>query len=157
MQCITRKRFGWCGACYVAIKSGGRSSCVAADADKAYYRRLCLRRAEFMKRASEERRAADLDLGQSGCLGPCPLLRDYLCDGMWDDGTQRDTATLLFFWEDGRMKVCLNDRANSRSLWAAGASVETCLAALETMLSTGSAEWRASRGRGAQGKEKTPF
>lgn len=77
-----------------------------------------------------------------------PALTEYLTAGTWEDGTTRETSTLLVFWQDGIYKVCLNDRASEKTLWASGGSILDALDALEAMLATGQGEWRESASKG---------
>lgn len=75
-------------------------------------------------------------------LDKYPALSEYLTTPVWEDGKARITATLLLFVEDGMVKICVNDRANERSLWRAGETVEDALRAIETGLAGGTTGWR---------------
>ena len=77
-----------------------------------------------------------------------PALFEYLTEGVWEDGTERETATLLFFLEDNMVKCCLNDRAEGRTLWASAISFPDALRRLEEQLAGGSPDWRQSKGKG---------
>ena len=72
-----------------------------------------------------------------------PLLSEYLVDPAWEDGKERETATLLLLVDAGQLKGCLNDRALGRSCWVTGGSVEAVLASLELGLLEGDLPWRA--------------
>lgn len=74
-----------------------------------------------------------------------PNITEYLVQRLFADGSERETSTLLLFATEGLWKVCLNDRAEGRALWAAGASHGDAMAALEAMLETNTAEWRSVR------------
>lgn len=93
-------------------------------------------------------RAMRAALDQDPVLSAYPTLCGYLADQSWDDGSERVTSTLLFFVEEARVKVCLNDRHNARSLWSSGKQVDTALESLECMLNTEEPDWKASRQRG---------
>ena len=71
-----------------------------------------------------------------------PAIWEFLTLETWEDGKARLTSTLLFLVEGGRWKACLNDRALDRSCWAAGDTVDACMASLEASMSAGTAEWR---------------
>lgn len=73
-----------------------------------------------------------------------PAVWEYLAVSVWDDGSARETATLLLFCEDGQVKVCLNDREAQRSAWASGRTLDDALEALEGGLEEGSTSWRKS-------------
>lgn len=82
-----------------------------------------------------------------------PTLVDYLTQEAWEDGSVRQTSTLLLFREEGCWKACLNDRAMERTAWCSGRSPEGLLQGLEDSLLTGSAEWRKKSVAGS-GKRK---
>jgi len=71
-----------------------------------------------------------------------PLMTEYLVTRTFEDGSERETSTLLVFAAEGVWKVCLNDRAEQRALWASGASYGDALAALEKLLDSGAETWR---------------
>jgi hypothetical protein len=81
-----------------------------------------------------------------------PALCEFLCLCQWDDGTPRLSSTLLLFVEGGRWSVCLNDREQSRSAWASGASEVEALSSLDSALQDGTANWRVSGQRNARKK-----
>jgi len=72
-----------------------------------------------------------------------PLLFEHLAAVTWEDGSARETSTLMVLCELGRVKLGLNDRSEGRSLWVTGDTLEAALAVLEGSLRTGSADWRA--------------
>ena len=78
-------------------------------------------------------------------LSAYPHVVEYCVESSWDDGAPRETSTLLLFVEEGRWKLCLHDRALSRSAWVSGASPEACLEALEAALGSEVVEWRRKR------------
>lgn len=91
----------------------------------------------------------------TGVLVDCPAVTEYLSASSYPDGTQRERAVLSCFIEDGRVKVCLNDRDTGRTLWRSGDGIEDCLILLETAIVDGTADWRrAAGGRPAPGKRK---
>lgn len=87
-----------------------------------------------------------------------PALWEYLTVTKFDDGTERQTSTLLVFSDGDEFRGCLNDRQEERSCWAVGVSFMGLIVALEERLASGTAEWRtnnrpgSSSGRG--GKKK---
>lgn len=83
-----------------------------------------------------------------------PTVFQYLTDAVWDDGSPRETSTLMLLVEDGWLKACLNDRAMGRSLWVTGDALADVLAALELHLASGSGDWRVKKPFGATGKRK---
>lgn len=76
-----------------------------------------------------------------------PLVRQYLVEGEWDDGSRRTRATLLLVVDDDGLKGCLNDRDAGRSLWRTGLTLEQVLSSLEESLHAGDTDWRAHRPR----------
>lgn len=77
-----------------------------------------------------------------------PTLVEYLSCSAWDDGSERERSTLSVFIEEGRVKVCLNDREFERSLYASGDTLAGVLAALEKALAADACEWRMWKGKG---------
>jgi hypothetical protein len=80
-----------------------------------------------------------------------PRLVEYLEETKWDDGSRRETSTLMLLIEDGWLKACLNDRANGCSLWVTGDALVAVLDALEGHLERGDGEWRVRKPFGATG------
>jgi len=72
-----------------------------------------------------------------------PLLLSYLMDERYEDGSPREKSALSVFVEDGRLKVALNDKDCRRSLYVASDGLQGGLKAMESLLGTGKAEWRA--------------
>lgn len=83
-----------------------------------------------------------------------PRLVEYLEEVKWDDGSKRETSTLMLLVEDGWLKACLNDRAMGCSLWVTADTVEAALDALEGHLERGDGEWRVRKPFGATGGGK---
>lgn len=75
----------------------------------------------------------------------CPTLHDHLFDQTWDDGSSRETSTLLIFRDDGGWKACLNDRSMQRTAFICGASVQELLDAIEEGLAGDELDWRTKR------------
>lgn len=76
-----------------------------------------------------------------------PVTWEWLTSEQYDDGSTRETSTLLIFVEDGSVKLCFNDRGGDRKLWASGRDALAALTALEGMLAAGTGEWRAGSGK----------
>jgi len=87
-----------------------------------------------------------------------PTLWDHLTQTTWDDGTPRETSSLLLFVQDGMLKAMLRDREAGQCLWTAGVSVATVMFQLDTALSDPNAEWKADKAPGGapprNGKKK---
>jgi hypothetical protein len=75
-----------------------------------------------------------------------PALVEYLTLASYPDGSERMVSTLLILAECGRIKVCLSDRDQSRSLWVTADTLEDALGQLEEDLQLGTADWRRSGG-----------
>lgn len=74
-----------------------------------------------------------------------PLLWSYLTQVAWEDGSSRETSSLLVFFQDGLFKVMLKDKALGRCLWAATRQPSCVWELLETLLQDPATEWRADR------------
>jgi len=79
--------------------------------------------------------------------GRYPALWEFLTLERWDDGKPRKSGTVLLFIEAGLWKSCLNDRDGGRVAFAAAATQEALLQAVEGQLQGGRVEWRKSRAR----------
>jgi len=79
-----------------------------------------------------------------------PAIWEYLVSERWEDGTARRTSTMTIFVEEGRVKLCLNDRQGQRSLWVSGATLLDALDALEGHLEQGTGDWRRNRVQGGR-------
>jgi hypothetical protein len=82
-----------------------------------------------------------------------PALWEYLSCDKWEDGTVRETATLLFFVDQERLSVCLTDRSGDRVAFNSGTTWGGLLAELEANLEDDSLEWRP-RKHGSGGKSR---
>jgi len=78
----------------------------------------------------------------------CPALFAYLTDDMWEDGTDRETSTILIFVDGGVYKAWVNDRALARSLWVAGATIQGLLDTANEALASNETVWRAQHNNG---------
>lgn len=81
-----------------------------------------------------------------------PVLEEFMRESQWDDGSKRETATVLLFCEGGRWKAMLNDRDAGCITFVSGHSVEACLKALDKGLNTTSLDWRASKDKLKRGR-----
>ena len=75
-----------------------------------------------------------------------PCLASWLGETSWDDNTSRETGTMLFFIQDGVLKVCLNDRALNRSVFLSAPSLMCLIDACEAGLECDNLEWRKKKG-----------
>lgn len=100
-----------------------------------------------MRRPRADAGGADLPLNlvEDPVLHAYPVLSSYLADTSWEDGSVRETATLLLFAEGPVLKAVLNDRALERSAWVSGRALPDLLDALETQLAADCADWRRRR------------
>ncbi len=107
-------------------------------------------RASIMQR----RRERDQESGkqQLAALGfafsqEFPSLFEHLSDTTFDDGSERETSTVLLFVDGGQWKACLHDRQEGLSLWVSGATYGDVMSALEADLAAGGGSWRSDRGK----------
>lgn len=59
----------------------------------------------------------------------------------------RANGCLTLFFEDGRFKLCVNDRANQRSLFVSGSEVAEVFDLANRALESDKVGWRAHSGR----------
>lgn len=74
-----------------------------------------------------------------------PYLAAFLKDTQWDDGSLRETGTMLLFVQEGYLKCCLNDRAMNRSAFVTAVSIDCLFDLVEAGLETDKLEWRQRR------------
>lgn len=74
-----------------------------------------------------------------------PFIWSHLTQTEWEDGTKRDTSSLLMFCQDGVIKGMLRDRDCGLCLWCAGSGILSLLDALEGLLGDPRADWRQDR------------
>jgi hypothetical protein len=82
-------------------------------------------------------------LGEDAVL--YPSLVEFLTRTEFEDGSARQTGTLMLFVEDGRLKVCLNDRAEGLVGFHSFQSLDTILGELEGCLDKDGVDWRKTR------------
>lgn len=83
-----------------------------------------------------------------------PALSEYMTLSKWEDGTERETATLLVLWEEGMWKAQVNDRAQGRAAWWSAWTLTGLLQRVEASLAADEVDWRRKRewGGGKKGK-----
>lgn len=76
-----------------------------------------------------------------------PLVLEYLTTTRYDDGSPRETSTITVFVDEGVLKLSLNDRDNSASLYASGCTLQDAFLGLEKRVGDKSPDWRPWKGR----------
>lgn len=71
-----------------------------------------------------------------------PALAQYMTALVFPQGGLREPSTVTLCVEDGKLKGCVNDRANEASLWRSADTVAELLAALEAALEDPRSTWR---------------
>lgn len=106
--------------------------------------------AKYVRKAVEivSRRAEKANAEGVAWQNTFEAIWEYLSLEEDDDGVHRQTGMLCIFYEEGVVKIALQDRQEGRSLWAAAPSIPEALRALEARLRAGDGDWRASRGNG---------
>lgn len=74
-----------------------------------------------------------------------PALVEFLTLSQWEDGSLRETGTVLLFAEDGVWKACLNDRDAAKVAFVSGTSLEDVLVRAEAGLEEGDLDWRGRK------------
>lgn len=74
-----------------------------------------------------------------------PALWSYLTQMAWEDGSPRETASLLVFMDGGAFKAMLRDKANGLCLWVAAPALSMLMDVLEAKLLDPNADWRTDR------------
>lgn len=71
-----------------------------------------------------------------------PTLAAFLFDATYEDGSERQTGTLLLFGQDGLVKCFLNDRDTDSSACLSAKTPGALLMKAEKQLQAGAVEWR---------------
>lgn len=100
-------------------------------------------------KAAQQAQAGDASARDQEFQERYPALWEFVSIARNDDGSRRQTSTLLAFVEAGCWKVCLGERESGLSLWAAGETLQDALEALEACLQSPNPQWR-------QGAKRTP-
>ena len=74
-----------------------------------------------------------------------PALQEFLCVAVWPDGSSRTTGTITVFVDEGKLKACLNDRAQGLVAFRSAESVLGLFDQLEGLLRGTSGDWRRHR------------
>jgi len=74
-----------------------------------------------------------------------PALAEHLILTNYEDGTHRQTSTLLIFVDAGVLKMCLSDREIGRSCFVTGRTFEEAFKALDDGLANDTVDWRTKR------------
>lgn len=149
MLCELARRTGWCILCYQGRKGK------AFHRGHAYHsRRACTRKVGVtvgMKKpeALTQPKLLGVPAASDDVAGKMiPSLVEWLTEVVWDDGSKRQTGTVMVLAEDGVFKAWLNDRAMNRSCWLSAESLEALLVRVEDTLACGKGEWRVNKKQG---------
>lgn len=133
----------WCGLCYAGLR--GRET----------YRGHCglVERAPVRKvRIMSLQRRQPQSGNPAGPLEPPEDMVDFtstwefLTSTVWPDtGEPRQTGTILLFAEDGRLKVCLNDRDQGVLAFSVVDAGDGVWLTVEAVLDDPKTVWRANR------------
>lgn len=151
-QC--RSKVGaWCGLCYTNLR--GRTN---ANGHVGFRAPRCARKGLLMgvvkkRDVPTQPKSVNVDSGGGEFLARWPSVLEMLTSVQYPDGEPRRTSTITFFYEDGAAKVCLNDRDNGLTGWAAGVDALEALDALEGLLAADTVVWRAA-GQAMKGRKK---
>lgn len=142
----SKKCSGWCGLCYENAK--GRANHPGHYQFRPTRRRGCLVAMQHMQRPDRGASGggADTSLLDAGKIfKTLPALWEFLTVDEWSENEPRVVGTLLLFTEDGRCKICANDRDGGLVCFTSGESFDDALRALDRGLKAGDLDWRLSR------------
>jgi hypothetical protein len=75
-----------------------------------------------------------------------PFLWEFLFLTVWDeDGSSRETGTVLLFCDGPHLKVMLNDKDSSRVAFSTLDPDVPCLEAIDAVIGAAGTDWRPSR------------
>lgn len=132
----------WCGDCYAVKKGRLRPGRSPAPPDPRLT--AAPRPAEPATPKSDATQVAadSMDTPDDDWRRRYPLLHARLTQTRRPDGSVKMTDTLLIFFENGRLKLCLHDRDKGEVAFATIPSVHVGLTRLEMDLRTGRLVWR---------------
>jgi len=82
-----------------------------------------------------------------------PVLNAFMSELVDEEGKDRDVGKVTVFFDGGQVKASLSDPTNTASVYVSCDAVGDVWAALEAVLTSGDADWRAWQG-GKAGKGK---
>lgn len=84
-----------------------------------------------------------------------PASWEFLTMGVWEeDGSRRETGTVLLFADNGGLKLMLNDRDGAKVSFAVVDSAEGILGTLEALLLSAATDWRPAKKGFSKGDRK---
>jgi len=81
-----------------------------------------------------------------------PRVCEYLSDPLYEDGKERELASVSISLQEGVIVAALNDKDTRASLYRSGSTVLEALKSLEKALEGDKADWRAWGGAKAKKK-----
>jgi len=147
--CLDAKRWGWCPLCYEGLRHrrthkghhGYRQPKKGRDD-------VALRIVRAGRGEEGASGGAARPVKPSAYFKTLPVLWEFLTTVVWDDGERRTTGTVLYFFDEGRLKACLSDRDSDRVAFVTAGTWEELQEAIDAGLADGSLDWRqSSRGR----------
>lgn len=94
------------------------------------------------------------DAAAIAAQGGADILADWLASSTWPDGAPRVRGTLLVFFEGGRWKVCLNDKAEGAVGFLSVPSLLDVVQDVNQALIEGRVDWRERRDPVRNGQKK---
>jgi len=147
----------WCEVCRLWIKERQYRDPGRKGQFYTTRRKRELKVAKFLKKqAAPSAKNAASTAGAGGQFAKdFPAIWEYVSTDKWDGGAPRELASLILFLEDGRWKICLSDRENSRTGWSSGDTFSEALECLEDALVNERVEWRKKwEGKQWRGKKR---
>ena len=84
-----------------------------------------------------------------------PNLWDFLTQSAWEDGSRRETGSMLIFCDDGVIKTMVKDRDRGLCLWLTAPGLHTLFQVADAGVIDPSADWKKDRAYSAsRGKKK---
>lgn len=83
-----------------------------------------------------------------------PAVLEFMTAVAWPDGEPRTLGSLTLFCEEGRLKLCVSDKANGAVAFVTGNTLLEVLDAAERLLVGGGGDWRPTRENGRAGRRK---
>jgi len=77
--------------------------------------------------------------------GQYPNLSAFLSQQEWEDGSTRQTGTMIIFVQDGQLKMCISDRDGQKNAFITAPTLQLLYDLAEMGLDDNALDWRTMK------------
>ena len=103
-------------------------------------------------KAAEPGSSSDAPFPEKGAWASLPDLLAFMCQQHWEDGSSRQTGTMMLFTESGVWKCWLHDRDASQGCFLSSSTLEGVLKKANEIAGGAGGDWRPDRKEGRKGR-----